>query len=100
MAIQAWQEKVKEVIAYRDATLAKVEPAVPDIQELPVNSQGLPKQYLTEREYELTQNYDAIALLEMLRSKKVTSEELTRAFLRRTALAQKAVSLFLAIMIF
>lgn len=92
MAIQAWQEKVKEVIAYRDATLAKVEPALPELDELPLNSQELPKKYLTEREYDLTQNYDAVALLEMLRSKKVTSEELTRAFLRRAALAQKAVS--------
>ncbi|EEP76536.1 conserved hypothetical protein [Uncinocarpus reesii 1704] len=93
MASVPWQQKAQAVRDYRDATLAKVEPPLPEIPEpLPLNSQGLPKQFLSEREYELTQNYDAIALLEMLRTKKVTSEELTRAFLRRAALAQKAVN--------
>lgn len=88
-----WQEKAQSVRDYRDTTLAKVEPPLAELPaSLPLNSQDLPKQFLTEREYELTQNHDAIALLEMLRSKKVTSEELTRAFLRRAAFAQKAVN--------
>ncbi|KAK2743512.1 hypothetical protein FQN57_004809 [Myotisia sp. PD_48] len=90
---QTWQEKVQAVRQYRDASLAQVQPALPDLQSpLPVNSQQLPKQILSEREYELTQNYDAVALLAKLRAKEVTSEELTRAFLRRAALAQKAVN--------
>ncbi|EFW22322.1 hypothetical protein D8B26_000976 [Coccidioides posadasii str. Silveira] len=93
MATVSWQQKAQSIRDYRDGTLAKVEPPLKDIPDpLPLNSQGLPRQYLTEREFELTQNYDAIALLEMLRTKKVTSEELTRAFLRRAALAQKAVN--------
>lgn len=92
MPAESWEHKAQAVRDYRDATLAKVEPALADITgPLPLNSLDLPKQFLTPREYELTQNYDAIALLEMLRSKKLTSEELTRAFLRRAALAQKVV---------
>lgn len=93
MAIESWDEKAQTTRDYRDATLAKVEPPLAKVPDpLPENSLGIPKLFLTPREYELTQNYDAIALLGMLRSKKkVTSEELTRAFLRRAALAQQAV---------
>ncbi|KAI1960812.1 hypothetical protein LOZ58_003885 [Ophidiomyces ophidiicola] len=92
MTTAPWEQKAQKVRDYRDASLAKVEPALEELPTpLPLNSLDLPKQFLTEREYELTQNYDAIALLDMLRSKKVTSEEVTRAFLRRAALAQKAV---------
>jgi benzoyl-CoA reductase/2-hydroxyglutaryl-CoA dehydratase subunit BcrC/BadD/HgdB len=91
---ETWVEKAKSARDYRDETLKKVDPPFDPLPDpLPLSSQDLPKKYLTPREYELTQNYDAIELLEMLRSKKVTSEELTRAFLRRAALAQYAVSL-------
>jgi hypothetical protein len=88
----AWVEKAKSARDYRDETLGKVDPPFENLPDpLPLSSQELPKKYLTPREYELTQNYDAIELLEMLRSKRVSSEELTRAFLRRAALAQYAV---------
>ncbi|EEH21528.2 hypothetical protein PABG_03744 [Paracoccidioides brasiliensis Pb03] len=66
---------------YRDATPAKVDPPLgPLPNPLPMGSLDLPKQLLTAREYELTQNYDAIALLRML------------PFLRRAAIAQYAVN--------
>lgn len=92
MAIEPWEQKAQAVRDYRDATLAKVDPPLAPLPDpLPLNSMDLPKQLLTAREYELTQNYDAIALLRMLRAKDVTSEELTRAFLRRAAIAQYAV---------
>jgi len=88
-----WEEKAKSARDHRDATLSKVEPALAPLPDpLPLCSQDLPQQYLTPREYELTQDYDAIELLELLRTKKLSSEELTRAFLRRAALAQYAVS--------
>lgn len=88
-----WQEKVKAACDYRDATLAKVDPPLGPLPDpLPLSSQELPKLMLTPKEYELTQNYDAIELLKMLREKTITSEELTRAFLRRAALAQLAVN--------
>ncbi|KAL1301940.1 hypothetical protein AAFC00_002399 [Neodothiora populina] len=93
MAITSWQEKAQEARDYRDASLAKVKPPIGPLPlSLPVNSLELPKQHLTPREYELTQEYDAIQLLAMLKEKEVTSEELTRAFLRRAALAQAAVN--------
>jgi amidase len=89
----SWQDLAKSARDYRDATLSKVSPPLETFPDpLPLSSQDLPKQMLTAREYELTQNYDALALLEMLRSKKVSSEELTKAFLRRAALAQYAVN--------
>ena len=89
----SWVERAKSARDYRDETLSKVEPPFEPLPDpLPLSSQELPKKYLTPREYELTQNYDAIELIEMLRIKKVKSEELTRAFLRRAALAQYAVS--------
>ena len=89
---EPWAEKAKGARDYRDETLSKVDPPLEPLTDpLPLSSQDLPKRYLTPREFELTQNYDAIELLEMLRSRKVTSEELTRAFLRRAALAQYAV---------
>ena len=90
--MESWEEKAQVARDYRDAGLAKVEPPLAKLPDpLPENSMDLPKQFLTQREYALTQDYDAIALLGMLRSKTVTSEELTRAFLRRAALAQQAV---------
>lgn len=93
MAITTWQEKAQKARNLRDASLSKVDPPLGPLPDpLPLSSQGLPKLLLTPREYELTQNYDAIALLKMLREKTLTSEELTRAFLRRAALAQAAVS--------
>ncbi|KGQ01950.1 hypothetical protein PAAG_11341 [Paracoccidioides lutzii Pb01] len=92
MPIEPWEVKAQTVRDYRDATLAKVDPPLgPLPNPLPMSSLDLPKQLLTAREYELTQNYDAIALLRMLRTKEATSEELTRAFLRRAAIAQHAV---------
>lgn len=92
MVLARWEERAKSARDFRDETLSKVDPPLGPLPDpLPLSSQELPKKYLTPREYELTQNYDAIELLEMLRTKKVTSEELTRAFLRRAALAQYAV---------
>lgn len=93
MAPVYWRDQSKKAKAFRDASLAKVEPPLAALPTpLPVNSQALPKQHLTAREYDLTQNYDAIQLLAQLRSKTLTSEELTRAFLRRAALAQHALN--------
>jgi len=93
MVLALWEERAKSARDFRDHTLSKIDPPFDPLPDpLPLSSQELPKKYLTAREYELTQNHDAIELLEMLRTKKVTSEELTRAFLRRAALAQYAVN--------
>lgn len=87
-----WQEKVAWARSQRDANLAKVEPRLEGLpDELPLNSQGLPKIVLTPRELEITDGYSVTELLAALRSRKFSVEEVTRAFLRRAALAQSAV---------
>lgn len=89
---KSWQELAQIARDHRDETLSKVDPPLPPLPDpLPLNSQDLPKLLLTPREYELTQAYDATDLLYMLRTREVTSEEVTRAFLRRAAVAQYAV---------
>ncbi|KAK8057939.1 hypothetical protein PG996_011876 [Apiospora saccharicola] len=94
--LQTWQEKVDWARAKRDASLAKVEPkltGIPDAADsLPLSSQDLPKTVLTEREIEITEQYGIVQLLGLLRERKITVEEVTRAFLRRAALAQVATN--------
>ncbi|KAK8123297.1 hypothetical protein PG999_003215 [Apiospora kogelbergensis] len=81
--------------AKRDASLAKVFPilnGVPDASDLPLSSQDLPKAVLSAREIEITEHYTVTKLIELLRERRVTVEEVTRAFLRRAALAQAATN--------
>lgn len=88
----AYEATVASARAKRDESLAKVDPKLEGIpDELPLNSQGLPKAILTEREIEITENYSVTELLSLLRERKIKVEEVTRAFLRRAALAQAAV---------
>lgn len=92
--LQTWQEKVDWARARRDASLAKVEPklnGIPEADSLPLSSQDLAKTALTAREIEITEQYGITELLGLLRERKITVEEVTRAFLRRAALAQAAV---------
>ncbi|OAA56131.1 Amidase [Niveomyces insectorum RCEF 264] len=88
-----WQEKAAIPRRVRDESVAKVEPALQGLpDELPLNSQGLPKIVLTTRERELTEKYTVKELLALLHSRKLQSEELTRAFLRRAAVAHAATN--------
>lgn len=91
---QTWEEKVAVVSGKRNASLAKVEPALGQLPaELPLNSQSLPKDLLTPREIEITEAYTVKQLLAKLRSREISVEEVTRAFLRRAAVAHACVSL-------
>ncbi|KAH7163582.1 amidase signature domain-containing protein [Dactylonectria estremocensis] len=97
--LKSWQDKAAWARANRDAALAKVEPklqGVPD--ELPLSSQDLPKAVLTPKEIEITENYSVNELLAVLRERKISVEEVTRAFLRRAALAQAATNCLVALM--
>lgn len=47
---------------------------------------------LSARELEITEKYDAVALLEQLASGKFSSTEVTLAFSKRAAIAQQVVS--------
>lgn len=94
--VMSCEDKVKLVRAERDASLAKVEPkldSIPAVDDLPLSSQDMPKTILTPREIEITENYPITQLLSLLRKRKVSVEEVTRAFLRRAALAHAAVRL-------
>ncbi|KAM0327046.1 hypothetical protein ACHAQA_006169 [Verticillium albo-atrum] len=85
------EKKIAWARAFRDGSLAKVEPALQGVPEtLPLNSQGLPRGSLTPREIEITENYSVAQLLAVLRQREISVEEVTRAFLRRAALAQLA----------
>lgn len=92
--IPLWQQKAAEARAHRDASLAKVEPplkGVPAAEQLPNNSLELVPHVLTPREIEITESYTVTELLQVLRERKISVEEVTRAFLRRAALAQATV---------
>lgn len=91
---ESWQDKAAWAQAKRSASLAKVSPklvGVPEWDGMPQNVHGLPKDILTPREIELTESYTITELLRLLRARDVSVEEVTRAFLRRAALAHAAV---------
>jgi hypothetical protein len=87
-----WQEVAKTMQQHRDATIAAVEPPVPDRpKQIPLNVTGLPRQLLSEREVQLTEMLPE-QLVESLADGSLTSVEVTNAFLRRAGLAQKLVN--------
>jgi hypothetical protein len=93
---QSWEDKAAWARAKRTASLAKVKPkliGIPEPDAMPQNSRNLPRGVLTPREIELTENYGIKDLLALLRERKVPVEEVTKAFLRRAALAHAAVRL-------
>lgn len=91
------QQKIERARARRETGLAKVEPKLAGLpDQLPRNSLDLSSSILTAREIELTEKYDVIELLRILKSREVSVEEVTRAFLRRAAVAHAAVSLILS----
>ena len=76
----------------RDSSIARVEPPLAPLPDpLPKNVTKIPSQILTAGELEITA-LDAPELLKAIRDKVYSSEDVTRAFLRRAALAQKLVS--------
>jgi len=88
-----WEKKVAEERARRDASIAKLEPKLQGLPtELPLSSQKLPAELLTDREIEITERYTAPELLAALKARKISVEEVTRAFLRRAVVAHQAAS--------
>ncbi|RGP76764.1 hypothetical protein FLONG3_5204 [Fusarium longipes] len=95
----SYKETVAAALQHREIGLAKVEPKLQGIpDELPLNSQDLPKAVLTAREREITENYSVVQLLDILRKREIKVEEVTRAFLRRAALAQVATNCLVTLM--
>lgn len=88
-----WEERAAAAQSKRDASLAKVEPKIEGLPaELPLNTTGMPGTVLTEREVKITEGYSVAELLRTLKARELSVEEVTRAFLRRAAVAHAAVS--------
>jgi hypothetical protein len=87
-----WQEVAADRRAYRDASIAALEPALPDIPSIPLNTIPLAKQILTNTEVRITQTA-VEELAPMLANGELSAVEGVKAFLRRAGLAQKAVCL-------
>lgn len=90
--LQTYDERARWARAKRNASLAKVEPTLQGIPDaLPQSSLGLPSIVLTPREIEITETYTVTRLLSAMWERRLSVEEVTRAFLRRAALAHAAV---------
>lgn len=88
-----WQQVAEDRQKHRDATIAVVTPPLPAVpEELPLNVTGIPQQILTSEEIKITE-LKVEELVPALAEGKLTSVDVTNAFLRRAALAQALVSL-------
>ncbi|TQV98995.1 acetamidase [Cordyceps javanica] len=93
------QQKIERARARRETGLAKLEPKLAGLPaQLPRNSLELPGSILTAREIELTEKYDVVELLAILKAREVSVEEVTRAFLRRAAVAHAATNCLVELM--
>jgi amidase len=86
---------IAEARELRDSSVARVEPPLASLPDpLPKNVTGIAKEVLTPQEIQIT-SFDVPELLQAIRDKVFSCETVTRAFLRRAALAQKLVDLSL-----
>lgn len=91
MSKRSWQQIAKEAQEYRDASIGRVEPAVPAVpKELPLNRTEIPKYLLSTEEVVITETAPE-DLVGSLSSGKLTSTAVITAFLRRAGLAQALV---------
>lgn len=94
MTITDWNEGVRLAKELRETTEKEVPGYIKD-EDLPRflghYVRDVPKQVLTPREIEITEQ-DATDLTAALQTGKLTSTEVTKAFLRRASLAQKLVN--------
>ena len=93
MSKRHWQDIAKEAQDYRDASINRVVPAVPEVpKDLPLDLTEIPKYLLSTEEVLLTQTAPE-DLVKSLASGKITSTAVIKAFLRRAGVAQALVSL-------
>jgi amidase len=85
-----WEEVAADRQAYRDASIASIEPLIPDIPDRPSNTIPLAKKVLTAEEIEITES-TVEQLVPKLANGSLSSVDVANAFLRRAGLAQKAV---------
>ncbi|KAL8920878.1 MAG: hypothetical protein Q9208_006050 [Pyrenodesmia sp. 3 TL-2023] len=88
MAKRGWREVAKAAQDFRDASISRIEPSVPDVSpDLPKNVIHIPRELLTQAEVIITETSPE-DLVESLSSGKLNSTTVVNAFLRRAGLAQ------------
>ena len=88
MSKSSWQEVAKRAQDYRDASIGRVEPPIPQVPtQLPLDRTEIPKYLLTTEEVILTQ-LPPEELVASLAAGKNTSAAVVNAYLRRAGLAQ------------
>lgn len=88
------KNSITNVLRVRDASLAAVQPPldhIPPESERPTNVTGIAQRVLTSSELEITE-LNAPELVRRMSTKELLCETVTKAFLRRAALAQELVS--------
>ncbi|KAF2110166.1 amidase signature domain-containing protein [Lophiotrema nucula] len=88
---RSWESIAKKAQDYRDATIALIEPPLPDIEVLPLDSTPILKTILTPKELSITES-DPANLVSQLSCGTLSAVQVTKAFLRRAGLAQKLVN--------
>ena len=86
-----WEEVAADRQKYRDASIAAVQPRVPDPpDDLLLNVSAIPAQLLNDDEVEITKAPPE-EILFRLANRKISTKQVLVAFLRRAGLAQKLV---------
>lgn len=99
MQRESWQEAAQRAQAYRDSSIAAITPPIPAVPlDLPPNVTHLPGQLLLPRAVEITELLPE-ELLTALTTGKLSSTEVTDAFLRRAGLAQHLVNCVTEVMV-
>lgn len=92
MSKPSWQDTTRHVQEHRTSTIAEVQPPIPDVpKDLPRNVTLIPRDLLSSSEVEITESTTEV-LVASLATGKLTSREVTNAFLRRAGLAQNLAS--------
>ncbi|RDW87467.1 amidase-7 [Coleophoma crateriformis] len=86
-----WQEVAADRQKHRDATIAAVEPALPEISEIPTNTTPIAKKVLTADEIKITESTVEVLAVQLEKG-EISAVEVTKAFLRRAGLAQKVTN--------
>lgn len=85
------KQLIAQALRLRDDSVAAVQPPLVNLPDaLPKNVMHIADNVLTREELSIT-SLDAVELVQLLRKRVYTCEAVTRAFLRRAALAQKLV---------
>jgi amidase len=86
----SWEEVAADRQKHRAATIAAIEPALPEIKDVSLNTISVAKQVLTAEEIKITESL-VEDLVPQLAKGELSSVAVTKAFLRRAALAQQVV---------